>query len=137
MQWKSLLAAVCAVALAICAFAPTAELAAQEKKGTLTGFVAMRSRESFQIGLTVTEFGKAIMFVEVEPESRGSTASLWLSTYGLDDARAQARLEAPGGGTRAVLRRESPNRAVLEAQRGAAVGGVTVQDVAQKIGGPT
>jgi hypothetical protein len=30
------------------------------------------------------------MFVEVEPESRGSTASLWLSTYGLDDARAAA-----------------------------------------------
>jgi uncharacterized protein YndB with AHSA1/START domain len=57
---------------------------------TLTGFIAMRSRESFQIGLTVTEFDKAIMFIEVEPEPHGSTASLWLSTYGLDDDRAAA-----------------------------------------------
>src|SRR5688500_2154861 len=40
MQWKSLLASVCAAAIVAFAFAPTAGIAAQEKEGTLVGFVA-------------------------------------------------------------------------------------------------
>lgn len=58
----------------------------------ISGFIVALNRQTFQLGMTITETANAILFVEVEQESEGATASFWLSTYGLGRVRlAQSR----------------------------------------------
>lgn len=58
----------------------------------LSGVVLAASPETGQFGLTLSELGDAVLFLEMEPAPGGVRAAFWLSTYGLDaDRLAEAR----------------------------------------------
>jgi uncharacterized protein YndB with AHSA1/START domain len=58
----------------------------------LTGTVVSVSRETGQMGLTVDQLNRGILFLEMEPHKTGAMAGFWLSVYGLPpDALAEAR----------------------------------------------
>jgi uncharacterized protein YndB with AHSA1/START domain len=62
----------------------------------ISGTVVAAKQETGQVGLTISELGDAVLFLEMEPTPRGVRAGFWLSTYGLTASRladARARYE--------------------------------------------
>jgi uncharacterized protein YndB with AHSA1/START domain len=50
----------------------------------ISGTVVAAKYDTGQVGLTISELGNAMLFLEMEPAPEGVKAAMWLSTYGLD-----------------------------------------------------